>query len=1703
MNQPRHLLIQIVLFFVGLTAFSNSSAISISPTTPTADGVYTVSWDTPVYPDYFGFGATSLQERVDGGNWVDVPLPLGTTSFEFEASTKLPDTRYWYRIKSQNYEVTVNPNGEGVTFNWYEYTAEGPASVSISPIAVTPAPAIIASSEPGKLPLDSFVDHRGKLNIALPINTPPGVNGLAPNLQLTYTDRRAVAAEQLPSLVGFGWDLQGFSSIVECNGTYFGLCYAGKALQNQNRTFGIYLNDVYKSPVDPNKKFVVKVDYSNGGSKYWLEMKSGDRIYRFGKTADARLGYDSSPNLSEHWLLQEVEDAFGNVIVYHYEKINGNSHAYPTSIDYGGYSVEFEYRRRSGTYASNSDLDIALHTIRTVVNGVTTGEYHLDYALEGGTHHVLQAIQYCGFDSQGQDSTCLPATYFDYQLTTNNNLGIDRVTNGLGQVTEVIRELEGTPAYEADHLFSETPFPLPPTLDLDDLGEPFSQTAYVDMWNVTEVRTPDGIGGQHITEFAYNQAVPINTLVRRKLPDGTYFYSAHRVDAGYYLDILGSVEGQALYDGIYGESGTNLRYKSTTMTEKSGYMSADYIKSTQTISVGDDNNLQNAIVSETINDYAWAANGVVESLTTTTNSGYGVDSSGNLVNVEKTTINEVTYENDYTNWVIGFVSDHQVTVKNVPGEAGEITARQENLKYSPNLLIAGQSTRYQNTDYELTTSILSIDGYGNPTSTQVSGPTIETRSSSVTGFIDGRYPTTITNAEGHQTTINAYDLRFGAPTSVYDINNLETTAEWDNLGRLKKTTLPNGTIITPLVELCVSCDNVEGMLGSISPMFKSSSQISHTNSAVTAVAAPQSTSYYDQLGRVIRMEQESFDGTLLRVDTIYDDLGRIHKRSLPYFVGSSIQYASFYHDSRNRVERVVYPDGTETKYQYASLPGGYKVTTLQKVKRTGQTKWQVRINEYNALGQLIKSYDGATSPDGNSVNTANAVVTEYDYDLLGNNDWVRVDGNDDTIVETYTGIAGFPESISDPSAGITLFDYDALGQIKQQTDANGIVTEFSYDRLGRLEQRIDDLLGAPVTNNWYYDKNNKKGTLSSKSSANFTEAYTYDGFVQLESVTTTLTIPTLGAKTFTSTYGYDDYGRPETQTLPSTIGNGQGVTVFTGYNNFGYANATHENNANGQLLSKIDATDHLGNIEQKTLGNGLITYSDFDPFTGLVENIQTGSIQHNQYEWWSNGSLYKREEMLGNKYEVFEYDNLNRLVKATTTAGATTRTLDYCYDNLGNFTAKTVNEPCDGLTQYNYTDSFSPYQLDSAVVNGETHTYDYDATGNMVFDEAPNTANNRNITYNAFGKPVEITKGSTSNPSATDNFAYGPDGSRYHRRSVEETDVYEAVYLYGGAFEVVYPALGTTTAIEKSYLGDVVHIREVTLTSSSDRLEYIHRDHLGSVEAMTDESGSLISDSRQHFDPFGRRRNIAWTDVTDGPGIPWQQSHTNRGFTGHEQLDGTGLIHMNGRVYDPELGRFMSADPFVQAPTYSQSYNRYAYVWNNPLSFTDPSGYSAFPDIHMNRCGAHVPKPEQDPLVDLQNEYGFGELPTPPVEPPPPPPPPPPEPPPEDSGGYESPFGPPPSGGAGQIRIAGYLARNEFDMYCTGSGIEKMCDMDAFHNFQYIKAASNELALLDAGKLTGASAGNGAGYTAVDVDAIVGTSGGSGGYPQDRSCGGR
>ena len=88
------------------------------------------------------------------------------------------------------------------------------------------------------------------------------------------------------------------------------------------------------------------------------------------------------------------------------------------------------------------------------------------------------------------------------------------------------------------------------------------------------------------------------------------------------------------------------------------------------------------------------------------------------------------------------------------------------------------------------------------------------------------------------------------------------------------------------------------------------------------------------------------------------------------------------------------------------------------------------------------------------------------------------------------------------------------------------------------------------------------------------------------------------------------------------------------------------------------------------------------------------------------------------------------------------------------------------------------------------------------------------------------------------------------------------------------------------------------------------------------------------YDPWGVRIKPSYTQYDDER---WGGPH--EGDTGHEREDEVGLINSGGRIYDPKTRRFLTPNPFIQAPLFSQSHSRYSYVWNNPATYIDPSGF--------------------------------------------------------------------------------------------------------------------------------------------------------------------
>ena len=171
-----------------------------------------------------------------------------------------------------------------------------------------------------------------------------------------------------------------------------------------------------------------------------------------------------------------------------------------------------------------------------------------------------------------------------------------------------------------------------------------------------------------------------------------------------------------------------------------------------------------------------------------------------------------------------------------------------------------------------------------------------------------------------------------------------------------------------------------------------------------------------------------------------------------------------------------------------------------------------------------------------------------------------------------------------------------------------------------------------------------------------------------------------------------------------------------------------------------------------------------------------------------------------------------------------------------------------------------------------------------------------------------------------------------------EDSVTQDTKYYLGDYEVKIDAQGHQRKMNYLYGGDGLFAIYVQ-NNGADTMYYVQKNYLGSYYCITDNNGNIATlDGQQQvysFDPWGRRRNATTWTYNNVP----QNFLFDRGFTGQEHLDAFGLINMNGRSYDPWLGRMLSVDPFVQDMASTQSFNSYTYASNNPFKYVDPSGY--------------------------------------------------------------------------------------------------------------------------------------------------------------------
>lgn len=900
---------------------------------------------------------------------------------------------------------------------------------------------------------------------------------------------------------------------------------------------------------------------------------------------------------------------------------------------------------------------------------------------------------------------------------------------------------------------------------------------------------------------------------------------------------------------------------------------------------------------------------------------------------------------------------------------------------------------------------------------------------------------------------------FGDAVHAADVNNVNTLAVKGALGRDYYTWTQTHPGATP----------GQGGASSLTT-YRWCTQVNCPAGAsfrqqTAALGAPRQWSYFDVLGRPILQASETFNvgvggEDVTAVCTQYDLVGRPKRVSNPFFLpgvadhtgpagvtgacaAAERKWTVTTFDVLGRPTRVDAPDTSAVTTAYE---GQWTTVTDQRLKQSSQIR--------NGKGELVVAVDAA------------GMSTYFGYDAAGNLRRIERDAGAGIVANAFVHDAlGRKVEQSDPDTGTTRFEYNALGELIAQIDAENNRTEQARDARGRVwrktVKRADGVIESEATFTFDTAPNGvgqvhattitgQYGAWAGQAGLGlaYTRRVQYD-ILGRPNATQTET----EGQVFPEYIEYDALGRPwKTQdaslSWTKTEFGPRGHAVALCASDMGDASPACAPGAWQRTL----AINAAGQVIKERRGDStaMEVLREYNANTGRLQWICAGNTACNltdeNYLWDAAGNLdWHLKE--GRYLEKFQYDALNRLQSATLEMRdgvlVSQNTLSHGYDALGNvcskngigygygaghgcapLAAQVAPEPMqsaaaqavpaatrtarssarthlpaqawwqrgvqfapearyrryadedrfdweDDAERFDWEDELdggattlgrsptgawaasrraaaraAPQSVGTpgttwssvataasspstnSVVQSRPHAvtqtgsgaaataYYYDTRGNQTLRDAPGTANDRTIRYSLDDKPHEIAMGNGTRV----RFWYGPDGQRYRK------EVGGVVKLYLGNVEVLIEG-GVTTF--RRYVGGVVM---QTLSSGvAPTTQYLFHDQLGSLVRVANPDGSVAEGL--DYAAFGQRRSYS-----DPHAAGITPTTTPRGYTGHEMLDGTGVIHMNGRIYDAELGRFLQADPLIQAPDNAQSWNAYTYVFNNPLRYTDPTG---------------------------------------------------------------------------------------------------------------------------------------------------------------------
>ncbi|HEY3357011.1 MAG TPA: FG-GAP-like repeat-containing protein, partial [Polyangia bacterium] len=622
--------------------------------------------------------------------------------------------------------------------------------------------------------------------------------------------------------------------------------------------------------------------------------------------------------------------------------------------------------------------------------------------------------------------------------------------------------------------------------------------------------------------------------------------------------------------------------------------------------------------------------------------------------------------------------------------------------------------------------------------------------------------------------------------------------------------------------------------------------------------------YFDGKGRVYKSVRK---GTATQGDiveeVVYNARGKAAQRTSPYYTSELKQWTTASYDALDRVTRITHPDGSFVTTSY--LPG-----SVIKTDERGHATTEV----LDAYGHIVSRQERLAGAP---------VTTTYRFDARGYPSGITDPaGNVSSFVYDSLGRRG---QVTDPDAGATTYEYDAVGRVTATNDAKGQRTTFGYDALSRRTSKTT-LAGTAqaVTVSWTYDEVQpgfaNVGHLTTVTDPSGQAAYNYDAAGRVAAGGRIV-----DGVLYSFRKGFDAGGRLLWTTYPDDD------TMGTPSAPLGYDSAGRLT----KIPGVVDAVtyDARGLLTTQTNSNGTVTTRSHSAtrfwLTGITTTKGGTRIQNLGYARDAEGRITGITSDFAAEGWSYGYDELHRLTSATNTTDPASSD-SFGYDALGNITTNSRV----GAYAYPAAGQARPHAVTQAGSSG----YSYDANGNLV------SGAGRTIVWDGDNRPVDING---------TKLYYDADGARLKKVVAGTTTVY-----IGDDFEV------TGCQITKYiHLAGALVAKRV---GSNQTTFWLHTDHLGSIQAVTDSTGAEVQ--RQKYRPFGDRLQTTTSHVE------------SRGFTGQRQ-DESGLFYLHARYFDPALGRFISPDPTVPTGA-TVGLNRYAYAANDPINYSDIDGLGFF-----------------------------------------------------------------------------------------------------------------------------------------------------------------